>query len=514
MIRLRVEGKEFFLPEGRWSLAELLSSVGYDVPIPCAGLGNCGKCQIRVKGNVEILDSDERLIPEEKLRQGYVLACRPRTLAGDLEVESPRVEYKRVATLDESVRVEKVDIGIDLGTTSVIMNFMPHREGRVFYVSSFLNPQTNYGADVISRSTYIDHDDERLELLRRSVMDVFWSEIRRVKTAIAFKSVEYLAIAGNSVMEHIIAGYNPLPLTKYPFEMSFKNGLFVEGDRFGLPEAGKVYLFPLIGPYVGGDTVALLVDVGVLNRKRKRVIVDIGTNGEIVVQNGESLQATAAAAGPAFEGGNITFGMRAEPGAIERVWLEDDRLKFKTVGNRPPVGICGSGLLDLIALLRREEVIDADGTLRDPFEVDSPLFNRIKEDGKERIFLIYMDAKRKIYLTQNDIREFQLAKGAIRAGIEVLLNRVEMGWDDIEEILIAGAFGSYLTAESLVGVNMLPPEVIEKINFIGDGVIRGINRILRTGDFKLADEVAERVGYVELSMVDSFQEHFLKALAM
>lgn len=511
MIEIIVNGKRYSFPEGRWSLADLLWSAGYEIPLPCAGLGNCGKCQIKVRGDVEILDSDRKLIPPHRLSEGYLLACRVRKLRGSVEVELPNVERRKKIEIEE-VKVERVNAGVDLGTTSIVVNFSPVERGRVFYSSSSLNPQTRYGADVISRVTYIGGDNSRLQKMRQGVVEYLNGEIESVREAIGFKKVELVGVAGNSIMEHIFLNLDPSPLTRFPFTLSFKDGVFKRGEELGI-SAEKVFIFPLVGAYVGGDTVALLMDLEPLKKPARRVIVDIGTNGEIVVQNGENLFATAAAAGPAFEGGNITFGMRAENGAIERFWMEDDRLKYRTIGNLPPEGICGSGLMDLIAVLTEEGVVDENGAIRDPMEIDSPLFSRVKEKNGERIFLVYRDVKREIYVTQKDIREFQLAKGAIRAGMEVLLKKAELSWQDIDEVIIAGAFGSYLMPDSLISVGMFPEDVRNRIVFTGDAVIRGVNKVLGRDLFDEANRMARKVKYVELSLEEGFQEIFLSSLS-
>ncbi len=513
MIKVRVQGKEYSFPDGRWSLAELLGSVGYGIPLPCAGLGNCGKCQIRVRGNVEIVESDRKLIPEERLKGGYILACRKRAISGVVEVELPPVKERKVTHIEEAV-VDVVTGGMDLGTTSIVLNFLPEEGGEVFYSSSFLNPQSNYGADVISRATFIGDKEENLRLLQKKVADKISREIEEVKRISGVDKIKLLAVAGNSIMEHIFSGNNPLPLTTFPFKLSFKNGFEMEGRDLFLDSVEKVYFFPLIGSYVGGDTVALLVDIDPFSSSAKRVILDIGTNGEIVVQNEREFLATAASAGPAFEGGNIKFGMRAGEGAIERVWMEDERLRLDVIGDKPPEGICGSGIMDAVALMVKEGVVDPDGAICSPAEIDSPLFNRVVEKNGERVFILYRDAKREIYLTQKDIREFQLAKGAIRAGIEVLMNKLGLQWDEIHEVIVAGAFGSYLTEEGLTGVNMVPEKIGDRIKFVGDGVIRGIRRVLENGDLELPEKIAEEVEYLELSLEENFQDLFLNSLAL
>jgi uncharacterized 2Fe-2S/4Fe-4S cluster protein (DUF4445 family) len=323
------------------------------------------------------------------------------------------------------------------------------------------------------------------------------------------------SIVGNTVMQHLLLGYPVESLVRAPY-VPFRSDLrIMPSSELGLAahESCVALLPPVIGGFVGADTVACLSATAFDERKKPTLMIDIGTNGELALTDGTRIVSCSTAAGPAFEGANISRGMRASTGAIEHVWLDNGELKFKTIGDASPVGICGSGLIELAALLSNEDVIEEGGKLAK----NGVLGERIISDetGKPAFIVAERDADGKpILFTQKDVRELQLGKAAMRAGVETLLDALSLDASQVEQTLLAGAFGSHLSPAALCGIGLLPKELEAGAESIGNAAGEGAKLYLRNYElFLQTQELAKKTEYIELTLDKGFTDRYVDAMS-
>lgn len=515
IIYIPSQNRKIFVPS-EISLAEALRNTGVEIETPCGGHGMCGGCVVQIKsGSVEILPADHELIPEELLNQGYLLSCRKRKLFGDVSVEIPvkkrEVDLKAVP---EKVKGE-YGFSVDLGTTTLAISLVNINQGIEVGSLSMLNPQTQYGADVITRATLVMEDESILKILRKNVLDAISAGINRLllECRVRPEDVTKISIAGNSIMEHIILGISPVPLTVAPFEVKEKIPGRMDAKEFGFQNLknAHVIVFPMIGANAGGDTVAGIYYLDLPGMDKPSLFLDIGTNVEMALVKDGEVFITSSPAGPAFEGGEITFGMRAEDGAIESVKIEDAVLQCRVRGGGKPKGICGSGLISLVSELVRTRVIDKTGRIRSRDEIENNLSLRVKEGERGNIFIIHRDTKISLYLTQSDVRQLQLAKSALRAGIEILLKKNNLKGEDIENVYTAGAFGVAVDESAMFRIGMLPESFRGKLHPSGDTALGGAKKYIlsENGDEELK-EILDRAHYLELSKEKDFEKEFIK----
>nr|WP_306534191.1 ASKHA domain-containing protein [Geobacter sp.] len=409
----------------------------------------------------------------------------------------------------------RLAIAVDLGTTTLAASLVDTVTGERLAVAGSLNPQREFGADVVSRLDAAcrsgDARHRMAELVRR--------EIRRLADELlvsAGKLPEHLvtiAVAGNPAMEHLFLDLLLTSLAFPPYRPLFTAGRTVAAAEVGWDLPAEVFLFPLPGGFVGGDTVAFLHGVANLRSSVTDpcLYLDMGTNGEIALAVGDRLLATSAAAGPAFEGGNLACGMAALPGAISGVALEGERLVLTTIGGKPATGICGSGVLATIALLLDKGIIDPTGRLLPPEEIPSSLGNRVTVRGGEPAFVLHRDAKRTVWLSQEDIRQVQLAKGAIRAGMEVLFDRAGIGSGDVGSVVLTGSFGAVLDPASLKSLGVFTENMVQTTSFVREGALCGVERaLLAPGGLAAVDLLAGTIRVIPLSGTPAFEKHFLQ----
>jgi len=415
-------------------------------------------------------------------------------------------------------------VAVDIGTTTLAAYLIDLRTGEQVSVAASTNPQTRYGDDVISRISYTTRDSAALERLR----DVLVDEIQKLITVLAddvnitLEQIYEVCLVGNTCMTHLLLGVNPESLAQSPYVPVMCQSLYVNASEIGLElnESALAYVLPCIAGYVGADTVGVLLATGLYESDRPILAVDIGTNGEIVLGYKERILACSTAAGPAFEGAHIKHGMRAALGAIDSVRLEGDTVRFTTVGGGKAVGLCGSGLLDAIVCLIQAGIIDASGRIVAPSEVPAEftsLARKIREAEKGNEFILASPddspADRVIELTQRDVREVQLAKGAIAAGIQTLMRKMNIGSGDLEAVVLAGAFGNYVRKESAIAVGMIPRVPLDRIRPVGNAAGEGARLALISKDMREhAERLAQSVQYVELTIDSEFQERFAEAL--
>jgi uncharacterized 2Fe-2S/4Fe-4S cluster protein (DUF4445 family) len=408
-------------------------------------------------------------------------------------------------------------IAFDLGTTTVVATLLDLTTGTPAAVASVLNPQQPLGGDVITRisATMLDPDAlGRLTAHARDGLNMLAHEVC-AGAGVEPGEVYEVAVAGNATMTALALGIDPEPLGVAPFVMSSRAFPGLRADDLGLAlhPAARAYLFPALGAYVGGDIVAGALASGMDRDKRVRLFVDVGTNCEIVLSDGERVFATAAPAGPAFEGAQIRCGMRAAPGAIEGVKISDDDVALQVIGDVEPVGLCGSGLVDAVAALLNVGLLDGSGRLlaREAAEVLRPgLADRLQTVGEERVFVL-ADG---VYLSQRDVRELQFAKAAIATGWRLLAAELGLDPADVQQVLLAGSFGSYLSPAAAVRIGLVPGIPVVRIVSAGNVAGEGAKMaLLSVRERAAAQALLEEVRYVELSDRPDFNDRFIDQLA-
>lgn len=405
-------------------------------------------------------------------------------------------------------------IGFDLGTTTMVLTVFDLQECKEVITIVKPNPQIKFGDDVVSRIDFSLRDDG-LSKLNSVVID----EINRmideaVRTAgIRNEHIYQFVLSGNTVMEHIFLKIPLNSLAKIPFNPVIKGPVETTASRIGLrinPE-GIVFVFPVLGGFVGGDTTGLILATGIHKSEKIQMGIDIGTNGEIVIGNKYGIIATSTAAGPAFEGGRITYGMRAQTGAIEKCWVSDRDLKLQVIGGNNIKGICGSGLVDIIAVMRQHGVLDASGRFDEG--ISSELKKHLKKKNGGWTFVFEPQRSDSIYITQKDIREFQAAKAAIRSGIDILMKIKGVKLEQIEKVYLAGALGNFVSVENVKKLRLLPDFPAEKIIPSGNTSLASTLLFLCNSQFqKEFPDILRKTEVIELSMFPDFQNIFTESL--
>ncbi len=411
---------------------------------------------------------------------------------------------------------EKLAIAFDLGTTTIAAALLDQVTGERLAMTGALNPQRGFGLDVVSRLDAALKTADTLQTLKDLVNETLQRlamELLDTAGASAAK-LNLIAIAGNPAMEHLLLGLPVESLAFPPYRPLFTSGKMINTRELGWDMAIDAFIFPLPGGFVGGDLVAFLFGVdGTCSLSPvpcPRLFLDLGTNGELALDTGEKIYATSAAAGPAFEGGNLACGMAALPGAISGLSLKGDKVTLATVGGGSPRGICGSGVIGTVAELMRAGVLDHTGRLRTAAEISSNLANRITEIDGDAAFLLYRDAQRIIYLGQQDIRQVQLAKAAIRSGMEVLFERSGIASEAVQEVVLTGSFGTTLDPANLKNVGILPEKMVKICRFVREGALAGVEKgISAPRGFETIDQLAKTIRVVPLSGTPAFEKHFL-----
>lgn len=584
------------------NLLESASQAGYIIETPCGGAGKCGKCAVRiVSGTPKPSASEKKLLPADKLAQGYRLACQS-YVTRPLIVEIPenllhrtklkiqaygkstkispmaRISCQTLELIESNKTVTKSDadiliemsgcnsidfpalqvlprvlrianyrvtvvksgntiidikpastspkyygIAFDIGTTTLVGILLDMTTGEEISIATSINPQTVYGDDIISRVKMCREIPEGLSVLQKSILTAINAMIDTLlkNSGISEESVYEVVFAGNSVMQEILAGIDPSPLGEIPFTVAFNDALHVYARDLGLHinKGGKTIFMPQIGGFIGGDIVAGIVATRLDLFKKPVLFIDIGTNGEIVLSHKGKLIGTSVAAGPAFEGARIINGMRGTTGAIEAVWIENGDIKMKVIGNTSPKGICGSALIDIVALLLETGIIETTGRFLEPDELPSTLPDAIrkrvkKHNGQMGFEIAYSTNKSEpIFLYQNDIRQVQLANSAIRTGITLLLKTEKILTKDIEHIIIAGGFGSFIRPASALRIGMLPNIPPGRILVMGNTSISGAKHVLlSSAEEDYAKIIAHRVVRFDLSQHPDFASTFADSM--
>ncbi len=433
---------------------------------PCGGKGTCGKCRVQLDGK-------------------EVLACQTR-VDRDMVVTTPQ-EYS-VSILSEGISAgvqpdgtDKYVLAFDIGTTTVVAYLLDGITGELKASASCMNPQGQYGADVISRiEEVLRAGGGAMQSCIRRTLEELTVELSR-KTGVLIEDMTATAIVGNTAMHHLLLGIDPKRLVFPPYMPRHKEAIEKNGTR----------ILPNIAGFVGGDTVGCMVATRFDQLEDLTLLIDIGTNGEMVLGDKKRRIACSTAAGPAFEGAKISCGMRGADGAVDHVWLDKGTVQYRVIGEATPKGLCGSGLLDLVAVLLDLEIVDESGHL-----------------GKKTYTLC-----ENVTLTQKDIREVQLAKAAIRTGIELLVKSLSIKTGEIQKVYLAGAFGNYMNPVSACRIGMIPPVLQERIVPIGNAAGEGAKLCaLSRKEFEYSKQMAKETEFLELASLPEFQDTYVDAL--
>jgi len=415
-------------------------------------------------------------------------------------------------------------IAFDLGTTTIVGTLMDLNSGGARGVASTLNAQAIHGGDVLSRISYTMGKKEGLEELQHFAAFTINGIIEQLaaESGVLPSRVYEITVGGNLTMMHLLLGIDPEPISVTPFASAAAHGIDVRARDLGItihPE-GRVYLFPAIGAYVGGDIVAGLLATAVPRGNRLRLFVDVGTNGEIALGSEQRTVATAAPAGPAFEGAEISCGMRATTGAIEGVQITEDAVVLQTIDDAPPVGLCGSGLVDVVAQLYRRGLMDATGRMRSCDDlrgsIPDALASRLVTVDGVRVFILATEKEtggRPIVFSQKDVRQLQFAKGSIASGIKILMQVMGVRPEDLHEVLLAGAFGSYIHPDAARIIGLVPAVRLDRIRAVGNAAGEGAKiALLSYREREAAEAMPSRVEYIELSGREDFNDIFMGVL--
>jgi uncharacterized 2Fe-2S/4Fe-4S cluster protein (DUF4445 family) len=498
---------EIRVPEGTL-LSNAAKSAGVFIDSPCGGNGTCGKCIVQLEcDGIKSRVLSCQTIVEQDCTVSLTSQSKLKTLDNGAERKVPFAPYPNAPVSNNSCFT-----AFDLGTTSIVCYLLDGETGEQLASAGMQNPQSAYGADVITRANHILASSEPTALRDCVILALNELILRTTeKTNRTPQQVTLVTLVGNTVMHHILLGLPLEKLVRAPYTPFVSESRTMLASAFGLhthPDAAFL-IAPVIGGFVGADTVACLSATSFEQIKEPTLLLDIGTNGELVCTDGTRRVCCSTAAGPAFEGANISCGMRAENGAVDHVWMEDGTFRFSTIGNEPARGICGSGLIDLVALLVRLATIDETGR----FYGKAPLSDRLIQTEQGLAFSV-SKAEIPVFLSQKDVRELQLGKAAIRAGVSVLLDTLSLKETQIERVLLAGAFGSHLSPDALCDIGLLPEAFRGKIESIGNAAGEGAKLYARNfALFQQSEPLARGTDYIELTLSPSFSDYYVDAMA-
>ena len=477
------EGIEILVPVDT-SVLEAARICGVYLESPCNGNGTCGKCNVIING--ETVHACETFLADDTVITTLINQSANRTLqilSGGISFEyplKPKYPYG-------------YGLVVDIGTTTLAVSLINLSTGEEEVIENLLNPQTQYAQDVLSRIQFCEEADG-LEILYASITEALNEVVLRLTANIGISptDIKEAVYSGNTTMLHIAARTDPTSLGKYPYTPELSGGGYYSAGLLSI--GGEIYLPPIISAFVGADVTSGILASGLSQAPATTLFIDIGTNGEMVLAKDGKLIATSTAAGPAFEGMNISQGMRASNGAVDRFHFNDDgTFSFSTIGGAPAVGICGSGLMDITAELVRTGRIGKTGRFA----------------GKEREFRITDN----VAISQHDIRQLQLAKGAVRTGIDAMLENRGLVPENIDRIEIAGSFGYHLSERSLLDLKMLPEAFAGKVSFVGNTSQSGGIAFLLNTDLRIEMEsLVKSVEVIELAEDEGFQALFLRSL--
>jgi len=500
-------------------LLDRLNAAGVGIDAPCGGMGRCGKCLVRLSPDgkqvqacrTPIEGDMEVYLPEES---GMEIIETSDTGAEIIEASDTGHRKSEFSITDNHIRRTPFPLGVavDIGTTTVVAHLTELETGKRIATVSGVNAQRPYGADVISRINYCAANGH--ETLTKIIRKQIKSLINQVCTdsGTHTQDIKSVAIAANTIMQHLAAGYSPVSMGVVPFTpVSLFGEEHPVWDDLPTDKATKIYFTPAVTAYVGGDITAGILAAKLEETNGPVVYLDIGTNGEIALKKGDIYYCCATAAGPAFEGAEISMGMAATTGAISHVkW--DGELKLSVIGDDKPHGLCGSGLVDVLAVLLDTGAVDETGRLLDRDEIDHDIAQYINEaDGKNVFWL--EKGETGVCVTAADIRNLQLAKSAIAAGIATLLQHSGIPADRVKALVLAGGFGSFMDLHSAVRIGLFPKSLLSVAKACGNTAGEGAALALCSDAAKeQLSSIRERCEYIELSTSAVFNEQFVEQM--
>lgn len=506
-----------------------------DIPLgntPCGGKGTCGKCKVWVT----------------KPYNREVLACQTMICDGMefmIGKSSPQIDDEMVVLTDNhsadvgNPEINGVDnagkketfAACDIGTTTVVCYLVDGASGRIMSTRSAANPQRSFGADVLSRIEAACKKDtagtDNLEVMRMQIVTLLDGWIFDMLKECGRDEVELLSVAANTVMCHLLMGLSPEKIGRAPFLPDEYFGKEFDAAKTGINNCKTMIIFPAVSGYVGGDITAGMMKT--VSPEELTLFLDIGTNGEMALGKGDRYVCCATAAGPAFEGAEIEMGMPAARGAVDKVWLEGRRIKYLIIGNDRPVGICGSGLIDALAVLLQAGIIDENGTILSGAQL--PILFRsyvFETEAADRLLAVNTGADGDsydyeagsqlavhiapgVYITQEDIRKLQLAKGAIAAGIDILFKEYGCNPTDVDVLTFAGGFGNYINKASAAAIGLFPAELVEKVREVGNAAGDGaVEAVLSEEAWDKALDISRKMHYIELASYSGFNDMYIE----
>ena len=563
------EGIEIEVNAGM-SVLEAEIRAGLRPDAPCGGLGKCGKCLVKINGEVVkacqvrigegetcVVETLDRAGNEKILTDGFnrEVVFEPGLRMAQVELEKAKTGEKRsdwqrlldtLAETDGEVEPGQMEVDLklagelygmrrdsdewyviysrrrilemrkeagrrclaafDIGTTTIAGYLLDGADGRTLAVESRMNPQAQYGADVIMRANYaLEHGTEALSMCVRKAVNEMLGSLAE-DAGIRREDVFQVCVVGNTCMHHLFLGISPASLVHAPYTPAVSERLVLNAGDYGLDVQRKAELImlPDIAGYVGADTCGCLLTLRQDLKDEISLMIDIGTNGEMVLGNKERLVTCSTAAGPAFEGAKIECGMRGAAGAVDHVKFEDGKWSYTTVGDKPAVGLCGSGLIDLVAELLDAGMLDENGVLSSGQEKPGVFVLVPKEQA---------GTEKGVYITQKDIGEVQLAKAAIAAGIQMLEKQLGIMEDQIDSVYIAGAFGNYMDPVSAGRIGLFPETLVRKVKPVGNAAGEGAKiALVNEREMLEMDELVRKIDFVELAASVDFQDYFIDEL--
>lgn len=513
------------------------------IETPCGGKGTCGKCKVTVikpyykdvlACQTKICDGMEIIVgKKESTGTGTGTAGQDIQTASNarysIDKEDSMVVLTNGGSISEKfnehvnrnvVLNEDTLAACDIGTTTVVCYLIDKETGQIISTRSGANPQRSFGADVLSRidaAARADDNDKAnggLQMMQTQIVSLLNGWISEMLTECGRTKVSRFSVAGNTVMCHLLMGISPEKLGKAPFMPDEYFGRKFNPLDIGLENCQTMIIFPDVSGFVGGDITAGMMET--VNCNELTLYLDIGTNGEMALGKGDRYVCCATAAGPAFEGAQIELGMPASKGAVDKVWLEGRRIKYSVIGNDRPVGLCGSGLIDALAVLLKAGIIDENGTILSgqelPILFRSYVFEvEAEETAQSTELSLAVHIAPGVYITQEDIRKLQLAKGAIAAGIEVLFKEYGCTPCNIDVLTFAGGFGNYIDKASAAAIGLFPQELLDKAKEVGNAAGNGaVSAALSQEAWERALEIGGDMRYIELASYPHFNEMYVE----
>ena len=526
-------GRDGIAIEEGATLRDHAQKLGIQIASACGGRGECGKCVVRVDRGSESLARKREAERGFPLNDEERLACQARVISSDRDIYIFVKAAGEYTILTESIegRVpldplicrkgdwvflrdarehplgrydgELLGLAIDAGTTTLVAQVLDVESGEVLVALAGRNPQAAYGDDVISRIAYADQHQDGLARLQRVIVEAVNSMLRDFEESRDRKLEDHIyeaVVVGNPTMRNLFFGRSVHSLGTSPYEPEDKSPISERAGKLGLqinPEA-NVYGVPLVAGQVGADCLGVILACDLYKGLRPCMAVDIGTNGEVVVGNKDRIVAASNAAGGAFEGSTVSCGIGAIQGAIKNVWIEEGRARYETIGDRPPVGVCGSGLIDLLAEMLKEGIMGENGRFSEPYQ------------GANE-FIVTQKGER-ITITQKDINELRLAKAGSALNQQTLMRKYGVDLDGLDRIYLAGGFGNYVNLDSAIAIGVLPDNK-NKLVAIGNGALTGARQMLLCQERREdAERIAPRIRHVKLSEDEGFLDRYVKEL--